>query len=401
VVPERPVPLGWFQVIRPTGGVEAGGVDLGVVRVRFTPGRGEVYGPPAAAVGQDDDTGRFYEIVRPENRILNPAASWIRYDGSYTTYTNPEPSDTYDGADQGASVSWGVVDDTCDGVITAEVVVAGRRLLASARVSAGPPDFAPDRRPFVSLADDLADRELEPAAATDLLAAEAETQARLADLFQRVWETAGLVNVDAIRQRALGDNDGMLDKAKVGKLPYTDGRSMRPQDTPYADAKVEAIIPPAGTPAGLPWSDLVGLAHDQLAEEDELIDFLLVQAERVHHMVRPPYGAVSELQPTVKADQAPDPSVRDPRILRDVMHDMRMPPYMRDEMARALGLTRRQYEELMRYVDAIRPAKKPSAGENLLAGTAKGAADAAARRPVRRRVAQRLERGLRADGAES
>jgi hypothetical protein len=120
-----------------------------------------VYGPPSAAMGQDDATGRFYEMVPLENRILNPAASWLPDDGDYTTFTNPEPSDTHNGADQGANVSWGVVDDTCDGVITAELVVAGRRLVASARVSAGPPEDAPDRRPFASLADDLADRDLE------------------------------------------------------------------------------------------------------------------------------------------------------------------------------------------------------------------------------------------------
>ncbi|HTJ73996.1 MAG TPA: hypothetical protein VL337_01400 [Acidimicrobiales bacterium] len=400
VLADHPVPLGWFQVIRPVA-VQAAGVDLGVLRVRFTPGGGEVYGPPTAAMGQDDATGRFYEMVPAENRILNPAASWLRYDGDYTTFTNPEPSDTYDGADQGANVSWGVVDDTCDGVITAELVVAGRRFVASARVSAGPPDYAPDRRPFASLADDLADRDLDPASADDLLAAEADTQARLADLFQRVWETAGLVNVDAIRARALSDNSYLSDNAKVDDLPYTDWRSMRPQDTPYADAKVEAVIPSTGTEPRLPWSQLVGLAHDPLAEEDELIDFMLTQADRVRQMVRPPYGAVSELQPTVTADQEPGPSVRDPRITRDLMHDMRMPPYMRDEMARALGLTRRQFIELMRYVEAIAAAKPPGRGESLLAGTAKATPDAAARRPVRRRVAQRLQRGLRADGGES
>lgn len=69
-------------------------------------------------------------------------------------------------------------------------------------------------------------------------------------------------------------------------------------------------------------------------------------------MIRPPYGAFHQLSATVAAGQAPDPAFRDPRIPRDQMHDMRMPPYMRDEMITALGLTRRQYEELMAYVAA-------------------------------------------------
>jgi hypothetical protein len=349
VWPEHPVPLGSFQVIRPVPG-QVGPVDLDILRVRFTPARGEVYGPPSAIVARDDSTGREYEIVPPGNRILNPAASWVSYAG---TDTDPQPADTYDGADQGSNQSWGVVDDTCDGIITADLVVNGRRFSAQARICVGPPDFAPDRRPFVSLADDLADRDLDPAGAEELLAAEADTQRRLADLFQRVWETASLVNVDAIRARALGDNRG-FPPPPTDSLPHTDATSMRPSDTPYADATVEALIPETPTDSvQLVFSTLVALAHDQLAEEDELVDFLFNQAERLRLMIRPAYGAFHQLSATVAAGQEPNPAFRDPRIFRDQMHDMRMPPYMRDETATALGLTRRQYEELMVYVAAV------------------------------------------------
>lgn len=388
VLPGQPVPLGSFQVIRPLRRL-VNGVDLGVLRVRYTPARGEVYGPSSAVMGQDPSTGRFGEIVPPANRILNPASSWLQYDGTYVRYTNPEPSDTYDGADEGTNRSWGVVDDTCDGFVGAQVIVAGRRFTANARITVGPPDYAPDRRPFVSLADDLADRDLEPASAEELLAIEPETQQRLADLFQRVWETAGLANVDAIRQRALRDNQSWLsgrEGEKVGDLPYTDERSMRPVDTPYADADITASIPSDGTPPGvaLPFTDLVPLAHDKLGEVNGLIDFLLNRGERVAEMIRPPYGRFSDLQPEVVSDQAPSPGFRDPRLARDLAHDMRMPPYMRDEMATALGLMRRQYEELMAYVRAA----GPPAAEGLVDAPAANVAD---RLPVRRRVRRRLD----------
>lgn len=242
VWPEHPVPLGSFQVIRPVAG-RVGPVDLDVLRVRFTPARGEVYGPPSAIVGRDDNTGREYEIVPPGNRILNPAASWVRYTG---TDTDPQPADTYDGADQGRNQSWGVVDDTCDGIITADLVVNGRRFSAVARICVGPPDYAPDRRPFVSLADDLADRDLDPASAEELLAAEADTQQRLADLFQRVWETASLINLDAIRARA-GRQQPLLSPASHRQSPAhrrhqhaalgypLRGRQSRGPDPPDAD----------------------------------------------------------------------------------------------------------------------------------------------------------------------
>lgn len=385
VLSERPILLGSFQVIRPIPG-QAYAADLDVLRARFTPAAGQVYGPPSAVVGEDDSTRRRYEIVPPANRILNPAASWLRYDADYAKFSNPEPSDTYDGADQDANQAWGVVDDTCDGVLRAEVVVGGRRHLAVARICVGPPDFAPDRRPFVSLADDLADRDLEPASAEELLGDEADTQHRLADLFQRVWETASLVNLDAIRERALGDNSQVPDiDPKLGDLPRTDGDSLAwPGDEPYADDKVRAVFSePHEDPDELTLTTLVNAAHDRLAEQDELVDFFLNQLERLGQLVRPAYGAFDQLSPTVAASQQPNPSFRDPRIIRDQMHDMRMPPYMRDEIASALSLTRRQYAELMAYVEAATAPDRSG--------------DALAMRPLRRRVQARLRRAGMAD----
>lgn len=407
VLPDYPVPLGSFRVIKPVD-AQVGEIDLGVLRVRFTPATGQVYGPPTAALGMDDRTERFHRIVPPENRILNPNAAWTRYDADYSVFTNPEPSDTYDGADQGVNRSWGVVDDTCDGVIAAEVVVDGRRHTATARICVGPPDFAPDRRPFLSLADDLADRDLEPGRIDQLLDDEPATQQQLADLFQRIWETADLVNVDAIRSRALRDNTDQTGFSAAP--PATGGISMRPGDVPYADDNVRALIPDTGTTGTeLIFTRLVGLAHDQLAETDELLSFLVNRLDRLRLMIRPAYGRFSELHPTVAADADPDPTFRDPRVVRDLMHDMRMPPYMRDEMACALGLTRRQYLDLMTYAEHVGGGGQPASPPSLAAAAASEsvlAAPAAAPpppdgfvSPVRRRVEHRLTRIRRAEAA--
>jgi hypothetical protein len=144
------------------------GVDLDVLRLRFTPAAGEVYGPPSATSAQDPDAPSTslaqYEIVPAANRILNPLATWCTFQPQAQP-DQPEPPDTFDGVidlpdgSQGGR-SWGVVDDTCDGVVRVTVEVGAERFSAMARITSGPPDFAPDRRPFVSLADDLADREL-------------------------------------------------------------------------------------------------------------------------------------------------------------------------------------------------------------------------------------------------
>jgi hypothetical protein len=361
VFPDRPIPLGSFQVMKPVRRIESE-VDLDVLRFRYTPGQGQVYGPPTAVEARGTTADEIFEIVPPVNRILNPRSSWLRYDGSYSTYVNPEPWDTYDGADQDQNVSWGVVDDTCDGIIQASVVVGARRFEATARVFVGPPDYAPDRRPFLSLADDLVDRDQDPASAAHLAndGDKESIKASVADLFERVFETASLINLDAIRRRAIGDNRSFPPGApNTTSPPFINERSMTPDDVGYSDDRVQAIVPNA-RPGTLQFTPLVGLAHAPLAHNDELWAFLRNHAERARKMLRPAFGAFSELTPVIESTDPPAPTHRDPRIDRDLAHDMRMPPYMRDEMARALSLTRRQYIEVLRLIDALE-ARKPAA----------------------------------------
>jgi hypothetical protein len=359
------------------------GIDLGAIRVRFTPGRGEVYGPPSASEAPAPGTGRVHTIVKPENRTLNPRASWLSYNADYTRFDNPEPSDTYDGADVDPvnpfnNVAWGVVDDTCDAVIEATLVVAGVRLQATARVFVGPPDFAPDRRPFVSLVDDLADRELgtpDPVTAANLELAEQE----IADLFQRVYETVSLANLDATRRNAIADNvatglDGFT------KPPRTDDQTMSAADRPYASLTVDVPAKPSPQ-APLPYADIAQLAHAPLSELDDLIAFLQWNAERVRMLIRPPYGAFRNLEENPAPTDAPNPEHRDPRINRDRAHDMRMPPYMRDSDASALSLTRRQYLQVRALVDFLGgPPAVAAALEELKVPRSKEES------PIRRRV---------------
>lgn len=394
VTPEHPIPLGSFQVMRPIRRTELE-IDLDVLRVRYTPAHGQVYGPPTAIEAQGTTSPAFFEIVPPENRILNPKASWLAYDGSYATYTNPEPWDTYDGADQDANVAWGVVDDTCDGTLDVSVIVHAERFTASARLFVGPPDYAPDRRPFVSLADDLIDRAAEPVTAGELATPKAReaVMASVADLFARVFETASLLNVDAIRRRALRDNSGSFAPGDPNTTapPYIDNRSFTPADTGYADDRVRAVVPdaPAGT---MQFTPLVQLAHSPLAHDDELLAFLREQASRARRMLRPAYGAFDDYAAAVRATDAPSPDHRDPRIARDQAHDMRMPPYMRDETATALSLTRRQYREVLALIDALDARHGVKAFAATAADHAATPTAEVAEAPVRKRVRAVLAR---------
>jgi hypothetical protein len=70
VLANAPILLGRVQAIRPHPGTELG-VDLDVIRIRFTPGVGEVFGPPSATTAADPDApaGRY------GNMKLSPSAT--------------------------------------------------------------------------------------------------------------------------------------------------------------------------------------------------------------------------------------------------------------------------------------------------------------------------------------
>jgi hypothetical protein len=389
VRPEFPVPLGSFQVVcpvqiaaKPTGMCDT--PDLSVMRLRFTPGKGEVYGPRLPTKSADKPVttasipsclpegqeapwdrilqGRMHEIVvKPENRILNGEAAFASYLAGVPDETDPQPDDSYDGAKNGSQIALGIIDDVCDGVVEAHLVLGGRRYSAAARVSVGPPDFSPDRRHFVSGADDLADRDCAGIAVTD--ANLEETEAEIADLLTRVFETASQINLDAERVKFL---DSQYRGHQSPQMPATDYRSLTPKDAPYAD--ISAITIPADYAhvdhsteprSRLPFTDTAALAHAKLAERHYLLQFLRARFQHVRKLVRPAFKRFHELEAVY--DESPDPAgdystvdpprLRDARVDRDGAYDMRMPPFMRDADALPLSLTRRQYDMLIGLLD--------------------------------------------------
>lgn len=377
VLESHKIPLGHFQAIKPIHR-RAMGVHLGTLRVRFTPATGQVYGPPTAIAAPASPLrqgiqlpnvtlgGRQHEIVPKENRILNPDTPWSRHimdvDGD-----DPQPSDSYDGANVGDSRSWGVVDDTCDGIIEANVVINNLRHVATARILSTCPDYAPDRRPFYSIADDLADRDLPAVAVSEDAELLHSTQYEIADLFERAFETLSLYNLDAMRMRAILENlEFGSDDEFHPKLPKTDHKSMTDADRglprsdihvpPYADLTADLFpfpAPKADRPPGfrLPYAAAAQFAHAKLCDVETLLDFLRSKPERVKALVRPPFGRFSQYSEKDLAKS--NPKFRDPRLDRDITHDMRMPPYMRDSDLNPLSLTNRQYDALMDLVDLL------------------------------------------------
>jgi hypothetical protein len=357
------------------------GVDLSVLRIRFTPARGLVYGPRTATTATDPDTNRTHEIVPEANRILNSGSAWLQY-SSNNRRDNPQPSDTYDGADDSSrrNRSFGVVDDTCDVLLEASIRVGSKSFNAAARVFVAPPDFAPDRRPFCSLAEELVDREPPVRESPEDLP---DALLRAGDLFQRIYETASLANVDMMRNAMMPGNDrGLINFADLPKV--TQSESMTPKDAPYFDPDQDLNSRPSSHEK-LPYSSIAAQTHAPLANTDDLAQFLRTSAPQIRRLVRPAYAPFRSLREKVNPSAKPDPTQRDPRNLRDNEHDMRMPPYMRDSDASPLSLNRRQYDFLMQTVDRL---QKRGADKGATSPANSGRAEEHAARVVKRLTAE-------------
>jgi hypothetical protein len=354
---DHPISLGTFQVIRPRYCEERYGVRLDGIRVRFTPAKGNVYGPPGIGAGQTGEDRAPHRIVPPENRILNPNSSWMTYTANAPRLAQPMPDDQYDGAEdlRGGNVSWGVVDDTCDAIITAMLATPDAVFKAKARVLVGPPDFAPDRRPFFSLAEELADRDWNSVPDANGLG----LHDAVVDLFRRALETASIVNVDRQRANAIQTND----PPPPNTFPFADANTLTPADKLTAKGpellsnfgrdilKDPGYAP--GDPEPLPRSELAQLQHEQMADPEYLVWFFRERPERLREIVRPPFAKFRDLK-KVFAGPASPYDKRDPRDGACQIFDMRMPPYMKDSDYKALSLTRRQYDQLLEYVNAVK-----------------------------------------------
>jgi hypothetical protein len=332
IPPGRNIPLGFVQILRPRPNPPAptgwpDGLDLDVIRIRFTPGRGEFYGPPQAAQPTSESP---VPAVTLANAFLNPQAGWfnsLAQGGGFVV-----PADTFDffqvGSDQRAL---GVVDDTCEGRIEVELRLARAAepsLRAHANVLIGPPDFAPDRRPFLSIADELNDRSADAAARNAMLDG-AELDLWVEDLFTRAYETVSLMNVDHWRAaRGLRALSG----SRLASTAIT-GDNVTPADQAMGsrDALRNATlqVPAASADLPLPLSAHARERHRSLAAVERLRDLVVSHPNRLAQLVRGPFE--------VETGEGGGTTT------------MRMPPFMRQSNASPLTLAGWQYALLMRW----------------------------------------------------
>jgi hypothetical protein len=279
---------GWTQLI---GGTPA--VSVEVIRFRFTPARGEFYGPPSAAQAQPLSRGVAFAPVEPGRAFLNPKSGWEGFNADVAS-TLDAPSDTYDGADVGREHSLGVVDDTCELRIDISLpmpVPVNQVLTASARVFVAPPDFAPDRRPFLSLADELNDRAADGASRTRSMS-DNDRDAWVEDLFQRIYETLSLLNLDLWRrEKAITLRGGRLTPAAIP----SDRTSEPSKAMGGRDALRNRSFPFPGVDQDikLPLTDYAHMRHRALSDLDFLRNFVSQNPGRLATLVRRSFEAES------------------------------------------------------------------------------------------------------------
>jgi hypothetical protein len=152
---DRYIPLGHVRYIQPTK-------EFPEIRLRFTPGKGLVYGSSLQRYNPKTKTWEKDPVFNgDDSRIVydKERGSWLGFKADVNSPTAANPSDVYENYPDpkgGLGFSRGYLDDVCDGPVQVELRLKdGRVLKASARISGCMPVFAPDSQPIRTVADEL------------------------------------------------------------------------------------------------------------------------------------------------------------------------------------------------------------------------------------------------------
>jgi hypothetical protein len=202
-LPKKTIRLGSVQYLKPN-------TAFPEIRLRFTPAAGKVYGPPLDGNMPDKNlAGEVYDAKK---------GKWKGWKDPADPKTDPilgirkatNPGNVYAGTDSTNPddphrVSWGYLDDECDGIVDVEITTGGKRLTAYARIAAGPPTFAPDSMPVRTVLDELEQAMYGPELESEVTAEEVE---HVKQIVRRALETVRLMNTGQMnmfsKQRGVG-----------------------------------------------------------------------------------------------------------------------------------------------------------------------------------------------------
>ena len=291
------------------------------LRIRFTPPAGLVYGPSNLIERVDAIKARFPDTqwkelsLARERLFLNPEATWCKFNpqikGDFRT--NPGLLYAFDDHEESPEfmTSLGLIDDISDGLIHCSV----QGLTATARIVVGPPDYAPDRRPIVSLADGLKDRVDRDSVLEDAYVENLElTSLEIADMMERILETMELINLDAHNDRSRLTNRSIANNS--GLPPVAGENKVFP--------RIESV---GGRP--LPLTDYGRQRHRRFLSLEVFEDILRERPDLIERIIREP-------------------------MTGEPYYDRRMPALMRGSDSFPLHVTRRQYDFLTRWARRLR-----------------------------------------------
>ncbi len=178
--------LGHVQFIKPSK-------KFPQIRFRFTPGPGRVYGTKKTRINKDtkkEEKDPVYEKYGDDFLLYSEKGDWLGYaEGSGPELTNPGQIFAGYQNDKGEQVSWGYLDDECDGFASVQLKnTDGTVLEARAHISAGPPAYAPDTLPVRVITDELEQILLGPQIDTEVPIEEAQ------EIIRRALETVRIMN---------------------------------------------------------------------------------------------------------------------------------------------------------------------------------------------------------------
>jgi hypothetical protein len=194
------LPLGAVRFIKPNN-------EFPEIRLRFTPATGKVYG---------SSLQRHKSLTEEEDDPVIHSPDLVLYDvkkGKWRGFTEPDsapdltnPGQIFAGfdTDDGTHYSWGYLDDECDGCVAVALRTGkGKPLTARAVIGAGPPAFAPDMLPVRVVSDEIEQILLGPDVHGPVSAHAVE------DIVRRALETVRLMNTAVMNGNQVDGRDNV------------------------------------------------------------------------------------------------------------------------------------------------------------------------------------------------
>lgn len=228
LVAGKTIPLGQVRYICPNE-------KFPEIRLRFTPAQGLIYGPN---VDERD------HLVIPDERAVYDAGKGKWHGWDIDTAMSADEKAVHETAPPSLfaitphqappwlhgdkAVSRGYLDDTCDGFVYLELTISGRELATSARISAGPPDYAPDSIIVRTLADDLEQIVHGPEVEDE----DPTVQVRAEDIIRRAYETVRFMNVAVMNGNTVNGRSPLSLDTMPAEEAFGTERMLRPVMAP-------------------------------------------------------------------------------------------------------------------------------------------------------------------------